>query len=61
MTHEELEKIHSEIALLRAETSRLSIESGKFSADMFWYPMAFAVGLVCLVSGMTAMAIRFLS
>jgi ElaB/YqjD/DUF883 family membrane-anchored ribosome-binding protein len=68
---EELEKIHAAISKLidemieRNEESRklnaaprtLNAEAGKFTREMFWYPMAVAIGLYAVIG--TVMAVIF--
>lgn len=74
MNTAELEKIHSEISKLMAETSKLNAETGKlnaensklhaesrkFAREVFWYPVAIAIGFVSAVAGITAILIKLL-
>lgn len=51
MTAAELEKIHTEIARLMAQTSKISREA-------MWYPMMLAAGLIGTVAIVTSIFIQ---
>lgn len=53
MTTVELEKIHTEIAKLMAETAKINRET-------MWYPVAIATGLIGAVAAVTTVIIKFI-
>jgi hypothetical protein len=66
-TQAELEKVHVEITQLlaeqlklNAEASKLSAEAGKMTREIFWYPVAIAIGMIGAVSTITAVLIKLL-
>ncbi|HGM7713163.1 hypothetical protein I5T97_17300 [Serratia marcescens] len=53
MTTVELEKFHTEIAKLMAETAKINRET-------MWYPVAIATGLIGAVATVTTIIIKFI-
>lgn len=56
----DLEKTHSEIVKLLAETRKLNAEAGKMTRETFWYPVAVATGLITAVAAIVATATTLL-
>lgn len=56
----EAEEIHLEIIKLMNDTKKLNIEAGKITSEIFWYPMAIALGLIGSVSTVTTVMIKLI-
>ena len=60
MKQAELETVHVEIVKLIAEQRKLNVEAGKMTREIFWYPVAVAIGLIGTVATVTAVLIKLL-
>ena len=64
----EVDKIRVEVAKIRVEVDKLMAETRKLNAvpirmtrEIFWYPVAIAVGFVTTVATVTAVIIKLLT
>ncbi|MDD2058344.1 hypothetical protein N5D52_04955 [Pseudomonas sp. GD03860] len=60
LSQAETEEIHLEIIKLMKDTKKINIETGKITSEIFWYPMAIALGLIGSISTVTAVMIKLI-
>jgi len=56
----EADKLNIERRKLIAEADKLKTETGKMSLEIFWYPVAIAIGMFGTAATVTALIIKFL-
>ncbi|MNJ30637.1 hypothetical protein D3C77_252440 [compost metagenome] len=60
LSQAEAAEIHLEIIKLMNDTKKLNTEAEKITSEIFWYPMAIALGLIGRVSTVTTVMIKLI-